>query len=103
MKREPLFMSEFDRWIIGALLFALAAVLWWIMLDIRTQSTALAVTVGIDSNRLTDLERRATMLEESHLDLKNEIKGHRQITEGLHLLTQKPVPLVPYHQSDHAK
>lgn len=99
-KQEPLFVSEFDRWIIGALLFALAAVLWWIMLDIRTQSNLLALTVGVNTNRITDIERRIDTIENAHTELKDEIKTHRTVTETLR---PEPGSALPYHRNGFGK
>jgi len=82
VRQNGLVLSVVDRWIIGALLFSLCAVLWWIMVDIRVGAHDTEQTVQRNSNRLTDLERRMTSLETTHVELRAELRDHRFRTEA---------------------
>lgn len=74
-------LSIIDRWIIGGLLAALSFVLWWIVLDIRTQSNLATIISNQNSMRLVDLERRILTLEGTYMELKGELRQNRAVTE----------------------
>lgn len=70
-----------DRWIIGGLITAFSAVLWWVLIDTRLELRNTVNTVTIDASRITSIERRADALERAHADLKDDLREHRKLTE----------------------
>ena len=90
MHKEEMSIPELYRWIIGALLVSLSAILWWILLDVKQQGVDLQATVMINSNRITDIERRVSTFELAALELKDELKTHRVVTEPSTYHNDKP-------------
>ena len=74
--------SSLDRWIIGGLVGALSVILWWIMLDLRSDLRQLTNTVSTNGNRITTVESRLSAIEAAHADLKVDLKEHRAFTEN---------------------
>ena len=74
--------SSLDRWIIGGLVGALSVILWWIMMDLRSDLRQLTNTVSTNGNRITTVESRLSAIEAAHADLKVDLKEHRVFTEN---------------------
>ena len=74
--------SSLDRILIGGLVSALSVVLWWMLLDLRSDVRQLSSTVSINGNRITTVEARLSAIEAAHFDLKLDMKEHRVNTEA---------------------
>ena len=74
--------SSLDRWIIGGLVGALSMILWWMLLDVRSDLKNLTNTVSINGNRITTIESRLSAIEAAHTELKLDLKEHRAFTEN---------------------
>jgi len=70
-----------ERWIMGLLLMALSAVLWFVILDTREAVRLVASTVHVNSGRLSSMEARVAAIELMHAELKSDLKEHRYRTE----------------------
>ena len=74
-------MPTTDRWIMGLLLMALSAVLWFVILDTRETQRLLAVTVHVNSGRISSVEARVSSVETANTEIKVDLKEHRYRTE----------------------
>ena len=74
--------SSLDRILIGGLVSALSVILWWMLLDLRSDVRQLSSTVSINGNRITTVESRLSAIEAAHFDLKMDLKEHRVNTEA---------------------
>ena len=74
--------SSLDRWMIGGLVGALSVILWWMLLDLRSDLRQLTNTVSTNGNRITTVESRLSAIEAAHADLKVDLKEHRVFTEN---------------------
>jgi len=74
--------SSLDRILIGGLVSALSVILWWMLLDLRSDVRHLSGTVSINGNRITTVETRLSAIEAAHIELKMDLKEHRVNTEA---------------------
>ena len=74
-------MPTTDRWVMGLLLMALSAVLWFVILDTREAVRLVAVTVHVNSGRISSMEARVAAIEMMHAEIKSDLKEHRYRTE----------------------
>jgi len=74
-------MPTTDRWVMGLLLMALSAVLWFVILDTREAVRLVASTVHVNSGRISSMESRVASVEVAHTELKVDLKEHRYRTE----------------------
>ena len=80
--KPVLAFSSLDRLIIGGLVSALSVILWWMLLDVRSDLRNLTNTVSINGNRITTVESRLSAIEAAHIELKLDLKEHRSFTEN---------------------
>jgi len=74
-------MPTTDRWVMGLLLMALSAVLWFVILDTREALRVVVSTVHVNSGRISSMEARVAAIEMMHAELKSDLKEHRYRTE----------------------
>ena len=74
-------MPTTDRWVMGMLLMALSAVLWFVILDTREALRVVVSTVHVNSGRISSMEARVASVEAAHSELKVDLKEHRYRTE----------------------
>ena len=74
-------MEKYDQWIIGGLVVALSAVLWFVLLDTRTETHNLMSTAVTNTGRISILETRVNWLEKTLMDLQLELHEHRRLME----------------------
>jgi hypothetical protein len=74
-------MSATERWIIGSLMLGLSAVIWFLILDVRSDVRTVTNIVHINSNRLTALEGKTIWLEQASIELRKDLSEHRVLTE----------------------
>ena len=74
--------SSLDRLLIGGLVSALSVILWWMLLDLRSDLRNLTTTVSTNGNRITTVESRLSAIEAAHIELKLDLKEHRAFTEN---------------------
>ena len=80
--KPVLTFSSLDRLIIGGLVSALSVILWWMLLDLRSDLRQLTNTVSTNGNRITTVESRLMAIEAAHAELKQDLREHRASTEG---------------------
>ena len=70
-----------DRWIIGGLMMAVSVILWWLLLDTRSNVATSSIIININSSRLSSLESRTDNLERTVWEIKEELRQHRAVVE----------------------
>ena len=80
--KPVLAFSSLDRLIIGGLISALSVILWWMLLDAKTDLRVLTNTVSTNGNRISTIESRLSAIEAAHIELKADLKEHRSFTEN---------------------
>ena len=74
-------ISGVERWMIGLLLSGVAALVWFVILDLKADVKALEKIVNVNSGRISVLEQRTANHTKAMDKLELAVDEHRRVTE----------------------